>query len=220
MTVQSASFAQSAEHAISGDGQEWFVATVRPQHELTVVEGLECRGLEPFCPTYQVHRPDKRPDRRTLRPPLFPGYVFCRFHRNNRMMVLTTPGVLSIVGFGGTAVAVDDAEISRLQVLVNLGLSVRPWPYLEAGDRVRINRGALEGLDGLVLRTQGDWLLVVSVTLLQRSVAVSLDRDLVTPLGYADRSCGISEYSRKNVAATRVEPARTSSARQPYQRVA
>jgi transcription antitermination factor NusG len=192
MTQESASFAHSSEDTTICEGQEWFVATVKPLHELTVAEGFESRGFKPFCPTYEIRRQHKRADRRTLRPPLFPGYVFCRFHRNDRTAVLRTPGVRSIIAFGGTAAAVDHGEIDRLRAVVSCGAPVRPWPYLKAGDRVSISNGALKGIDGLVLRAQGNWLLVVSVTILQRSIALTIDRELIAPVWDAPRFRGTS----------------------------
>ena len=206
MPEQSASFAQSTENTTTREGLEWFVAVVKPQFELRVVERLEYRGFEPFCPTYKIRRQHERADRRTLHPPLFPGYVFCRFHRNSRAAVLKTPGVLSIVGFGRTAEVVGDAEIDRLQAIVARGLSVQPWPYLKAGDRIYISRGPLAGIEGLVLRTRGGWMMVVSVTLLQRSVAVSIGRDFIAPVWDADGPRGTSECFRKRVVSACLMP--------------
>ena len=214
MTLQSVSFAQSADDVVTCDHREWFVATVRPQHELTVADGFKCRGFRQFCPTYEVRRQHQRADRRTLRPVLFPGYVFCQFDRGSRTAVLKTPGVLSIVGFGGTAAVVGDDEIERLQTMASGG-SIRPWPYLKSGDRICIEQGPLKGIDGLVVRMQGDWLLVVSISLLQRSVAVIIDRDLIAPVWDRGRSRGLSE-SRKKVFAANLEAIPESKLQDAY----
>jgi transcription antitermination factor NusG len=181
MTPQSASFTQ-IENSLCGEEAHWFVATVKPQHEATVAQGLDLRGIEQFSPTYETRRAHERAERRILRRALFPGYVFCRFDRTDRTAVVKTPGVTSIVGFGGVAIPVPDEEVERVRAMVGSGFPVRPWPFLEAGARVRIEKGPLCGLEGIVVRQKDDYHLVVSVTFLRRSVAVSLDAESIAPL--------------------------------------
>ena len=177
MTPQSASYTPMPETT-----RHWFVATVKPQHDTAVAAGLEARGLEPFAPTYRIPRSHIRADRRLTQPPLFPGYVFCRFNRVERPTVLKTPGVLSIVGFGGLPTAVPPEEVERIQKMIISGEGVQPCPYLTAGDRIRVEHGPLKGVEGLVQQIKGDWRLVVNVTLLQRSISVQIDRDMITKL--------------------------------------
>lgn len=163
------------------ENPKWFAATVKPQHEAAVAHGLEVRGIEPFSPTYELAT--KWTDRqKILRRPLFPGYVFCRFERPARTSVMMTPGVTSIVGFGGVAAPVPDEEIERVKTMIASGLLVQPWPFLEEGDHVRIEEGPLRGLDGIVLRQKNDYQFIVNVTFLRRSISVSVDRDDLAPL--------------------------------------
>jgi transcription antitermination factor NusG len=89
--------------------------------------------------------------------------------------------VAKIVGFGGAIVALEDLEIARIQRLLALNLPLAPWPYLKAGDRVRVERGPMRGLEGTLLRTKDAMRLVIGVELLQRSIAVELDREAVVP---------------------------------------
>lgn len=96
------------------------------------------------------------------------------------MRVLSTAGVRSIVGFGQTDVPVEEAEISTLRQVMASGLPLSPWPYLRTGERVRIEGGALAGVSGTLVREKNSWRVVVNVELLQRSVAVEIDRDLIT----------------------------------------
>jgi transcription antitermination factor NusG len=112
--------------------------------------------------------------------PLFPGYVFCRFNPLDRLPILKIPGVIQIVGFNRQLVAVDEEEIRAIQALVASGIPNHPFPYLEVGDKVRIESGPLRGLEGLLVEFQGNHQLVLSVTLLQRSVAVKIDSASVT----------------------------------------
>jgi transcription antitermination factor NusG len=160
----------------------WFVVTVKPQHEATVAEAFDRRDIEQFSPMYESCRPHKRADRRAVSQPLFPGYVFCRFERSARTMVLQTPGVTSIVGFGGIAQPVPEEEVERVRAMVASGVPVLPHAYIEEGDRVRIEAGPLRGLEGTVMRTCDDYRLVVSVTFLRRSVSASVDRAFVVPI--------------------------------------
>lgn len=114
--------------------------------------------------------------------PLFPGYVFCRFSRARRSApVVSTPGVIRIIGFGGEPAPVDDAEINSLRRVQASLLAAQPHPYLASGSRVRVTHGSLAGIEGIVVSEKKHHQLVLSVTLLQRSVAVAIDRAWVTP---------------------------------------
>ena len=166
-------------HPVEVEGTPaWFAVTVRPQHEKAAAHGLERKGLEDFLPLYRDRR--RWSDRvKELELPLFPGYVFCRFTLRQRAAVLATPGVRSIVGFGRTPAVVPQAEIEAIQAMVASGLPARPWPFLKVGQTVRIERGPLSGLEGILVQLKDAWRVVVSVPLLQRSVAVEIDRDVV-----------------------------------------
>jgi transcription antitermination factor NusG len=111
--------------------------------------------------------------------PLFPGYIFCHFDLANRLPLLTIPGVKEIVGMGKLPYPVDENEITVLQNVVESGLLLRPWPFLKVGQRVMIREGPLR--NGILAEIRGDYKLVVSITLLQRSVAVGVDRAWVHP---------------------------------------
>jgi transcription antitermination factor NusG len=108
--------------------------------------------------------------------------VFCRFDLNCRLPILVTPGVNSIVGCGKAPQSVDEQEIQDIQRITEAGVTTQPWPFLSAGERVRINSGPLEGLTGIVLREKGHNHLVISVSLLMRSVSVEIDRYLIQPI--------------------------------------
>jgi transcription antitermination factor NusG len=107
--------------------------------------------------------------------PLFPGYMFCRFDVHNRLPILKTPGVILIIGIARTPVPIGNAEIDAIRTIVDSGLQSQPWPFLQIGARIRIEHGALSGLEGILLGPRGRHRLIVSVTLLQRSVAVEID---------------------------------------------
>jgi transcriptional antiterminator RfaH len=162
------------------DHSKWYALTVRYQHEQRTEKALQSKGLETLVPVYRSQR--QWSDRvKDVELPLFAGYVLCRFALRERVPVLDTPGVAKIVGFGGTAVALEDCEIADIQRLLASKLALAPWPYLKAGDRVRVERGVMRGLEGTLLRTKDALRLVIGVQLLQRSIAVELDRDAVVP---------------------------------------
>lgn len=160
---------------------QWFALTVKPNHERAAVQALEWKGWETFLPLYRCRR--RWSDRvKELELPLFAGYVFCRFPVRDKGRILSTPSVVSVVGFAGKPVAVADEEIEAVRKMTGSGLRVGPWPYLRVGQRVRIEAGPLCGLEGILLQLKDAWRVVVSVELLQRSVAAEVDRDVVSPL--------------------------------------
>lgn len=113
--------------------------------------------------------------------PLFPGYLFCRFDIHNRLPVLVTAGILGVVGGTKLPSPIESSEIRAIQAAVESGLASEPWPFLRVGDRVRIERGSLAGVEGILLQVKGRHRLVLSVSLLQRSVAVDIDSAWVSP---------------------------------------
>lgn len=160
---------------------QWYALHVRPRFEKYVETHLEDKGYEVFCPTYTATR--KWSDRvKSLSLPLFPGYVFCRFDVHARLPILVTPGVNQVVGAGKTPVTVDEVELSAIRRVLESGVATQPWPYLKVGETVNIENGPLEGLTGIVTRIKNSYRLVVSVSLLMRSVAVELDSHWIKPV--------------------------------------
>jgi transcription antitermination factor NusG len=152
----------------------WYALQVRSRKEGYVASQIMGQGYECLLPTYKSVR--KWSDRvKEVEQPLFPGYLFCRFDFQNRRPVITTPGVLQIVGYGRTAISVSDEEIQSLQLAVSSGMPKQPWPFLEVGQRVRVNYGTLSGLEGILVNVKGNQRVILSVTLLQRSVAMEVE---------------------------------------------
>lgn len=158
----------------------WFALRVKSRHEKLASSVLESKGYEQFLPLYRTKR--KWTDRiKQVDLPLFPGYVFCRFNPTTRSGVLNTPGVVDIVGFGKEFAVVEESEIDALKRVVSSQLSCEPCAPLSVGETVRIEDGPLEGLKGRVVEVKKSLRLVLSVTLLQRSVLVEIDRAWVAP---------------------------------------
>jgi len=161
--------------------ERWFAVRVKSRCEKAVAQMAKGRALHAFLPLYR--RRQRWSDRQQeVEFPLFPGYLFCRVNPERRLPLVTIPGVVHIVGIGKTPVPVDDAEIGAIQAAVESGLSTEPWPFLEVGDRVRLENGPLTGLEGVLVGADKRQRIVVSVTLLRRSVAVTIERDWVRPL--------------------------------------
>lgn len=157
----------------------WYAIRTRSNHEKASALGLAGKGYEPYLPTYRVRR--RWSDRVSVSElPVFPGYVFCRFDVKRRLPILTIPGVVSLVGFGSDPAVIADNEIEAIQTVLGSGLNAAPYPFLKEGQRIRVRHGALEGLEGILLKQKSEWRLVVSVSMLQRSIAVEIDRDWVT----------------------------------------
>lgn len=159
----------------------WFAIRVKSQCEKITSVALRNKGLEEFAPMCRSRR--YWSDRvKELDLPLFPGYIFCRFDPLHRLPVLSTPGIVSIIGLGKIPQPVGDDEIARIQTIVHSGALAYPWPFLHAGQKIAVIRGPLAGVEGLLVSVKNQYRLVVSITLLQRSVAAEIDRDCVEPL--------------------------------------
>lgn len=173
----------------------WYAIRVRSKFERAVSLALSGKGYDEYLPLYHSRRTwsDRSKD---LDLPLFPGYLFCRFDVQVRLPILTTPGVVSIVGTGKTPVAISDREIDGIQTMVRSGLHLQPWPGLVVGSRVVIETGPLKGLEGIALDVKKKYRLFVSVPLLQRSVSVEIDRDWVRPLSAAVAPLSMSSVGR------------------------
>ena len=164
----------------------WFALQVQTKHEMGVADFLRGRGYMPFLPVCRNRKVWS--DRiKVVETALFPGYLFCRVNIQDRLPILTAPRVIRIVGFDRVPVPVDEAEIEALQTLVTSELPNQPWPFLRIGEEVRIESGPLQGLKGILVEMRGARRLVLSVSLLQRSVAVEIDATLVKSLGVVDR---------------------------------
>ena len=160
---------------------QWYALQVWSRKESYVSGHLQGLGYECFLPTYKCQR--KWSDRiKEFEQPLFPGYLFCRFEFENRRPLVMSPGVVQIVGTGRTPLPVADTEIQRIQMAVASEAPRQPWPYIEVGERVRVTYGSLRGLEGVVINLKGSHRVVLSVTLLQRSVAVEVDQAWIRPL--------------------------------------
>lgn len=160
---------------------QWFAVYVLTRHEKAVSSMLENKGYNICLPLIRSKR--EWCDRtKWLDIPAFPGYVFCEFEPERRVPILNVPGVLNIVGAGRVPMPIPPEEIAELAILERVKCAAEPWPYLEAGQWARIEGGALDGLSGILVNCKKASRVVVSVSLLQRSVAIEVDREQVVPI--------------------------------------
>jgi transcription antitermination factor NusG len=173
----------------------WHALHVRSNFERIVFSQLQEKGYTLFLPTYRVRR--QWSDRvKQIDVPLFPGYVFCRLDAQYRIPIITTPGVVQIVGCGRQPVAISEDEIAAVRAVTNSTLPYMPWSEFTIGRPVVVESGPLMGVQGVLVSVKPPHRLVISVRILQRSVAVEIDSEWVRPLASmqfaSETACQIS----------------------------
>lgn len=165
-----------------GDQLSWYAIRIQSKLGRFVSATLRGKGYEDFLPLYRARR--QWSDRvKEVELPLFPGYLFCRFDVRDRLLpILTTPGVITIVGAGKTPLPINDGEIDAIKAAIRSGLALQPWPIPRVGAKVYLEAGPLAGLEGIIMNTDKVHRLIVSISLLQRAVAVEIDRAWARPI--------------------------------------
>lgn len=183
----------------------WHVLYTRHQHEKTVNRILEGQGIETLLPLRLAA--NKWRDRtKLIQMPLFPCYVFFRAGIDSCLQVLKTPGVHMIVpGCSGPAI-VPPEEIEAVRRLTESCEFVEPFPYLKNGDRVRVKSGALEGVEGFLVRKKNFYRLVVSVEILGKSAATEIDAFSVERVTSFTRRDAVQECIKETVNESNANP--------------
>jgi transcription antitermination factor NusG len=152
----------------------WYVLYTFANHEKRVASELRARTIEHFLPLYKSVRRWK--DRQvTLDLPLFPGYVFVHLALRDQLRVVQVPGVVRLVGFNGMPAPLSDTEMEIMRSGLSTGLGTEPHPFLTVGRRVRITAGPFAGLEGVMIRKKNNLRVVVSIDLIQRSIAIEIE---------------------------------------------
>lgn len=179
-TTSAADFAERAALPAVWAEEHWYAAYTRAQHEKRVAAELGMREVEHFLPLYSSVRRWK--DRRVqLELPLFPGYVFVRLALRERLRVLQIPSVVRLVGFNGQATALPDSEMEIMRSGLSQNSRTEPHPFVKVGRRVRIIVGPFAGLEGILKQKKGNLRVIVSLELIQKSMAVDVDIADVRP---------------------------------------
>jgi transcription antitermination factor NusG len=152
---------------------KWYVAYINVRHEKRVATYLQKAGIESYLPLYrETHFWNKR--RAQVELPLFPGYVFVRIPLSERLRVITIPSVVCLVGAKGEPQPLDEGEVNAIRECLTRRFHAEPTEYLASGKRVRIVAGPLCGLEGVIERRNGNTRFIVSIDLIQRSIAVNV----------------------------------------------
>lgn len=159
-----------------GSGRaSWYAVQTRSNFEKRVAMELMCKGLESYCPVFQEkHAWSDRT--KTVAMPLFPGYVFARFQDGGsvRNSILQSHGAVRILGAGQALFPIPDSEIEAVRKMLFTSRACSPHPYMREGAMVRVRRGPLKDLEGILIKIKNQARLVLSVTLLSRSVATEV----------------------------------------------
>ncbi len=150
----------------------WFAIQVRPRHEFIAAAHLCHKGYEQFLPTYKVKR-NWSDRQKEIELPLFPGYIFCRFDAQLRVPIVSTPGVVRVVG---AHMPIAQGEMEAIQQVMSHGIPAEPCPYLKIGSKVQVTAGPLAGVCGILQVHKNQHRLILSVTLVENSISVEIDR--------------------------------------------
>jgi len=161
--------------------RKWYAVFTLPQNEKSASRQLDLREIESFLPTYETIRIWKNRQRVKTTLPLFPTYLFVHIHDGERVRVLQTPGVLHIVGNGKTHVALPDSDVEFLRTGLQ-GQTVEPFQELVVGQLVRIRSGAMQGIEGTLVKRKSGFRFVLSVELINQHASVEVDPELLEPV--------------------------------------
>ena len=154
----------------------WYAIRVMSNRERAVASLLQGRGFPVSLPLCRSRRNGTGRRRESV---LFPGYLFCSFDSNVLLPIISVPGVVHVVCRQRVPVAVDPVEMDAVRKLAEAGLSAEPCAWIAIGERVRVREGPMAGVEGTLAREGNRDRIVISISLLMRSVMVELDRSAV-----------------------------------------
>lgn len=196
LTEDGRTLRETATHEQGAGGEEdgrWFAAYTMSRHEKRIAAHCEHAGIEHFLPLYGQHKTWKNRVRGDVQLPLFPNYIFARLLPGAHVGLLRAPGVLSMVGNAAGPVPIPGEDMDALRQFVRCKAFL-PHAFVYSGDRVRISRGPLNGLTGVVLRRNNGLRFVVTLDLIGKSVAVDLEATEFE--AYGPQSVALAESRR------------------------
>lgn len=173
----------NVESLCNSKSRRWFAVRVGAGAEKSVATIACYNSFEAFLPLYK--RRSRWSGRVLTDEPLFPGYVFCRINPGSKLQLRTLPGVQHLVGDERACVPADNEEIAALQAMTQSGLPASPWRFSTTGMPVLLEEGPLTGTAGLLITVRKSYRLLLSVSVLSRSVAVEIERKWATPVRLA-----------------------------------
>jgi len=173
---------EGPEMGMLAEQAHWYALRTRSRHEKIVAEQLDQQGIENFLPLVKQTR--QWSDRvKEVALPLFSGYTFVRvvLSSPDKLRVLQTHGVAGLVGIRGAGLPIPDAQIESLKTVVENRVPFQEHTFLQVGQRVRIQGGALDGIEGILAANKGDRTLVISVDPIHRSLSICVEGYRVEP---------------------------------------
>ncbi|HLE24044.1 MAG TPA: UpxY family transcription antiterminator [Thermodesulfobacteriota bacterium] len=162
--------------------KQWYAIYTRSRHEKVVYELLNDKGVETFLPL-RVLLSQWKDRKKKIESPLFPGYLFTRINiLDDFTKVITSKGVVKILGTNGTPIPIPTDEIDSVKTLLKSGLKYDPYPFLKSGMKVQVIRGPLQGIIGKINERLGKYKLLISIELIKRSISVEIDVKDVEPI--------------------------------------
>jgi transcription antitermination factor NusG len=164
----------NARAVMPADVRQWFAVVVRPRSEKSVASHLRAKRVDHFLPMVtEKHRWSDRT--KNVEVPLFSGYVFVNIvdEAARLLDILRVPGALHFVGLGRFATSIPSHEMESLQTLFQNNLPVAAHEFIQIGERVRVRGGCMDGIEGVLIDRRAGT-LVLSLTTIQRSVAISI----------------------------------------------
>jgi transcription antitermination factor NusG len=161
--------------------RSWYAVFTLPQNEKSTIRHLDIREIESFCPTYETVRVWRNRQRRKLALPLFPRYLFVHISPKERDTVLRSPGVLQIVGKRKEYLPLAEMEIDWLRSRVSRQW-IEPYRELVIGERVRIKSGVMQGVQGTLVRKDGNLRFVLTLELIHQHAAVQVPAEDLEPI--------------------------------------
>jgi transcription antitermination factor NusG len=168
-----------SENGIFGQNSErrpaWYALYTKHQHEKSAADLLVRKQFEVLSPLYSSTRRWKDRTKQGVLLPVFPCYLFVHTTLDRKLEVVRTPGIFSMVSSGGLACEVPEQDIQMVRKICSEPSRIEPHPYLCTGETVRVRTGPFAGLSGVITRLKNGFRVVLSIALLQKSVAVELD---------------------------------------------
>lgn len=150
----------------------WQVVHVVANHEKRVAQHFDTRHVEYYLPLYS--EPSMRTDRaKLLERPLFRGYVFVRPTPADRLRIISTPGVLRLLGRSNMQ-TVSEQEISAIRQGLATGYVLRPYSSIAVGTTVRVCRGAFYGVTGIVTELRRKCNVVIRLSAIEQCFSLEL----------------------------------------------
>ena len=160
--------------------EKWIAVYTKSRHEKVVIQELEKKNIEAYCPILKERRQwsDRK---RWVEFPLFRSYVFVKIELKNSLYILQTMGVLHIIKFQGNISTIPDGIIQNIKSMIDGGFTVEQVEYFVKGDEVKVVDGPLKGMEGIVVKIKNENKLVLKVAAIQQAIAVQIHPGYLKP---------------------------------------